>query len=515
LDEGDVVALALAERCATPAARWFPLARAPFADWDTVTGVVTLSPSFTDGGRRYALPFETRDTEGAAPTTGTLTLTIHDTIAPPAVVFEPATPIEGGVQERATWRTDAWLDAPGQAGRIREGVVTTASDVTPDSAPVFELVLHGFNGDPRVSAAPGRVRVAPYDPDNTYWWGYRDGDDTPDYTLRQALHLLDAAIARYPNADPAKVFVHGSSMGGTGALVLGLTHPSRFAWVSSFIGQTIPRNHRPSRAAQLEGVWGPSDAPSAAMGTPRSVWDTMDATRLLAEHPSAREIPMFVKHSKDDRIIHFGAALQPSPLTGLAFYDALERFAVGYLAIWDEGGHGSPDPALGEAWWHDGDHPMFAADARYRADEAFLAFTEASHNDAPGTMQGNGRVEWSDNAGFAADSRVAGDTGWDGDPAGARNRGFEWNAAEAIDRIDRFALPVRLRSDAAATARVRMTPRRLQRFRIAPHEAVAWSFGTQRGIAVANADGELTLPALEVDATWRTLELTRTWRIAP
>jgi hypothetical protein len=60
-----------------------------------------------------------------------------------------------------------------------------------------------------------------------------------------------------------------------------------------------------------------------------------------------------------------------------------------------------------------------------------------------------------------------------------------------------------------------MTPRRLQRFRIAPHEAVAWSFGTQRGIAVANADGELTLPALEVDATWRTLELTRTWRIAP
>ena len=515
IDEEQPAAISLTAACGIDAARWFPLDSAPFARWDTVNGVVALQPAFTDGGRTYEMAFEARGPLGARAATGLLTITVRDTIAPPAVQFEPAVPVEGGVQERATFVSDAWLDGTEHIGRTHVGFVTIAEDVPPDGAPVFELVLHGFNGDARVAAAPGRVRVALYDPDNTYWWGYANGNETPDYTLRQALHLLDAAMARYPNADPARVFVHGSSMGGTGALVLGLTRPTRFAWVSSFIGQTIPRNHRPSRRQQLASVWGPLPEGVPVDGVPTSVWDTMDATWLLAASPGSRELPMFLKHSKDDPIIHFGAALQPSPLTGLSFYDALERFAVGYVAVWDEGGHGLADPTLGDGWWSRDEHPMHAPDTRFRADEAFIAFAAASHNDDPGTMRGNGRVPWSDNAGFAGDARTPGDSGWDGDPAGMRNRGLAWDASALVDTIDRFELPVRVRLDSGAPVTVRMTPRRLQRFLLAPGESVQWQFGDQSGIALANDAGELTLPPLVVGPEWTPLVLARMWRGAP
>ena len=61
-----------------------------------------------------------------------------------------------------------------------------------------------------------------------------------------------------------------------------------------------------------------------------------------------------------------------------------------------------------------------------------------------------------------------------------------------------------------ATADVSL--RRLQQFRIRPNESIRWSFGTQSGIAEADAHGLLTLPRLEITASPTLLKLSGTGR---
>ena len=112
-------------------------------------------------------------------------------------------------------------------------------------------------------------------------------------------------------------------MGGTGAATVGLFYPRHFAWISAHIGQTIARNHRPRRLDQLQGWYGPVGPIGEA--SEGALWDALDLTRVLRDDPAARESFLFLRHGKDDTIIHFGAVVQPSPLTGLSFYDALSR----------------------------------------------------------------------------------------------------------------------------------------------------------------------------------------------
>jgi S-formylglutathione hydrolase FrmB len=62
--------------------------------------------------------------------------------------------------------------------------------------------------------------------------------------------------ATYPAADPERTYLDGVSMGGAGAMTLGLLHARHFCHVRASFGQAIPRNHRPARLAQLAGLWG-------------------------------------------------------------------------------------------------------------------------------------------------------------------------------------------------------------------------------------------------------------------
>jgi hypothetical protein len=102
------------------------------------------------------------------------------------------------------------------------------------------------------------------------------------------LRLLEWVLSTYPSADPERVYLEGISMGGAGAMTLGLLHARHFCHVQAFYGQAIPRNHRPSRLAQLSGLWG---APAAGLddGEGLAAWDRMDLTRVIAELPEARD----------------------------------------------------------------------------------------------------------------------------------------------------------------------------------------------------------------------------------
>ncbi len=120
-----------------------------------------------------------------------------------------------------------------------------------------------------------------------------------------------------------------------------------------------------------------------------------------------------------------------------------------------------------------------------------------------------------------------GDTGWNGDIAGALNRFLRWDANGIVDTIDRFEVPLRVldgdgsgppepgypslgdRFDGELPVVVDVALRRIQAFRTRPGESVSWSWGEASGRASADARGQLRIPAVPLTHDWQTLTVTR------
>lgn len=515
------------------AVRLHALGLPPGATWDEPARALHFTPDFTQGGGQWTVTFLADD--GEARVEADVEITVEDTIQPPWPEIIASETSTSYVQHTLSQVTDDYLDSPGFAGRGFAAIVTVPLDPPPEGVPV-RIGLHGIGTPaPSTVGSSKEIRIAPHDPDNTYWWGYartlpddapQAGDAAPDYTARRVLHLLEWVLVHHPEADPTRVYIAGSSMGGAGAMTMGLLHARHFAYVDARLGQAIPRNHRPSRIAQLSDWWGGPD--DGAVWGDRPVWDFMDLTRALADSPTARDQFLFTRHGKDDPTIHFGAAVLPSPLTERSLYGALEEHRVGHFSVWDEGGHGPADPVLGSGWWTSTWSPILGDDeARLTIDRAFPAFTRSSLDDDPGDGQGNGKQSWSDNAGYAGSIPVPGDTGWDGDIAGAIGRSLRWDAASVIDTVDRFQVAIRVLDGAGGAAPkagypttgdrlagdlpalVDVTPRRVHAFRCRPGEKILWMFGALRGEILADETGALTIPALPLTSSWKTLTLRR------
>lgn len=495
----------------------------PGARRDPVAGALLFTPDSLQGGHSW----QVRATSPSG-LVHTVSLTVRDTVSPPPPTVAWQEQGDGFTRLHLQQHTDRWLAGP-QAGRDYEALVMAPpGEVAPRSLPV-RVVLHGFGGasDLWQEGWAGEYRVVPSDPDDTYWWGYSDGPDgpAPPYTQRRVLHLLEWVLDNYPGADPERVYLDGASMGGAGVMALGLLHARHFAWVESRIGQAIARNHRPDRIAQLSWHYGtPEQARDDGSGQ-RSVWDRLDMTLALADSAEARGQCLHLHHGKDDPLIHFGAVVHPSPLTGRSLYAALQEQRVGHLAVWDEGGHGDPDPVLGDGWWQSGWNPIFDQTSGLRRDQAFPAFFASSADEDPGVGVGDGSVPWDENSGYAGQVSVPGDTGWDGAIAGALNRGLRWDSAAVVDTPSRLALPLRaLDQDSAPPGpgypppgdalpgelpvTVGVVIRRSQAFRLAPGEAFAWTFGAQSGRGVADRDGAPVIEGLRLSGGWQTLTLT-------
>lgn len=497
----------------------------PGAVWDESERRLRFRPDFIQGGKVWDVTIVADD--GEFRSSRTFEIEAVDTIEPPAPEIDEVTDEGSYKRIKLVQETDDYLDSPGYAGRVFEAYVMVPDDATPESPMPVRVSMHGIGAVPATGGASYEFRVAPYDPHNTYWWGYSaalpdgepDGTDIPDYTQRRVMHLVAWVLENYPEADAGRVYAFGSSMGGAGAMTLGVWYARHFAYVHSLLGQAVPRNHRPSRLAQLEGLWGPSEGAG---------WDAPDVTRMLADSAEARDQFLFTRHGKDDPTIHFGAAVLPSPLTGDSLYDALQGLRVGHFAVWDEGAHGPADPELGTTWWWAEDFSLLRDDTTFlRRDLAFPAFTLASSDRDPGTGEGNGKQKWSVNAGYAGELAIPGDTGWNGEIAGALNRFLRWDATTVVDTIDRFAVPLRVidgegddppapgyptrgdRFDGELPVVVDVTPRRLQAFRTRPGEVVRWRFGAVEGEATADETGAVTVPGLELGLEWELLELER------
>ena len=497
----------------------------PGALWDEPARMLKFRPDFIQGGEAWTVTIVADD--GEFRSSRSFEIEAVDTIAPPDP--EIVKVADEGSYHRVTLAqvTDDYLDSPGNAGRSFDAYVMVPDGATADAPAPVRVSLHGIGAPPATGGASYEFRVAPYDPDNTYWWGYGsslpdvapDGEDTPDYTQRRVMHLVAWVLENYPEADPGRVYAFGASMGGAGSMTVGLWYARHFSYIHSLLGQAVPRNHRPTRVASLQKLWGPIEG---------SAWDLPDVTRMLADSAEARDQFLFVRHGKDDPTIHFGAAVLPSPLTGDRLYDALQGLRVGHVAVWDEGAHGPADPLLGSTWWWASDFSLVRdATTFLRRDLAFPAFSLSSADGDPGDGEGNGKQKWSVNAGFAGVVEVPGDTGWNGEIAGVLNRFLRWDATATVDTLDGFAVPLRVvdgdgddppapgypsfgdQFDGELPVVVDVTPRRVQAFRTRPGEVVRWRFGDAQGEAVADETGAVTIEGLEVGLEWTLLELER------
>lgn len=463
----------------------------PGARFEAARNEVVFTPDFIQGGETYDAQIAA--TDGASTSTATLRIRVRDTIRPPVPRVVSRTSNDDHDRIVLAQRTDGFLDRRDRAGRSIEARLVVPHD-TAGGRPL-RVYLHGFGGGPYRGGRGDLFALYPHDLENTYWWGYQDerGVLTP-YTVRRVLHLVAFVLEQYEGIDPRRVYLFGPSMGGAGAIAIGAAFARHFAFAEGTMGQMIPRLHRPTRLTQLGELWGP----------PSVRWDEADVPRMLVESEEAQNQFFYTRHGKDDPIIHFGAVLFASPVVHLGYYEALQKMRVGHYAVWDEGAHGPPDPALGPDWYRDDWDPATDDTTRLSSDRAFIAFTASALDDDPGTAEGDGTRAFDKDRGFGGELEVIGDQGWGGDRYGALNRGLRWDSAALVDEIDRFT--VRLRAPERTSAMV--TPRRVQRFFVRPHETIRWRFGDAHGVVVADERGVVAI-RLELTTAWTTLALTR------
>ncbi|KGL42461.1 MULTISPECIES: S-formylglutathione hydrolase [Listeria] len=98
--------------------------------------------------------------------------------------------------------------------------------------------------------------------------------------------------------------IMGHSMGGHGALVIGLRNPGRFRSISAFAPIVNP----------MEVPWG-IKAFSAYLGENQENWAESDASKLLAKH-DGKQVPILIDQGTDDGF--YDGQLQPEKLAEIA-----------------------------------------------------------------------------------------------------------------------------------------------------------------------------------------------------
>jgi S-formylglutathione hydrolase len=99
---------------------------------------------------------------------------------------------------------------------------------------------------------------------------------------------LPALIEEEFPVDPGRVGIFGHSMGGHGALVLGLRNPERYRSISAFAPIVAP----------TEVPWGHKALPRY-LGEDRDDWARYDACHLVRQHPR-RQTPILIDQGLDD-----------------------------------------------------------------------------------------------------------------------------------------------------------------------------------------------------------------------
>jgi hypothetical protein len=284
---------------------------------------------------------------------------------------------------------------------------------------------------------------------STFWFGYNMGIDifgrmTPapdgaavmDYTRRRVLWTLRWVLREMP-VDSTRVYLCGTSMGGSGAFFTALAATRDIAGVLSVLPRldyaardTIETPYGRGAYAAGDALWGrPALFPSMFSGD--RVYELLDGSHSLRTM-EASDIPHIrIVAGRRDSVVGWRQLAQV-----LRTADSL---GAGIAAFWDERGHGSTGPFV---WTPQEDAALLY---RYRTDRSWPSFSSVSTNNSPSDTASRGMMN------AAAD--------W-----------FE----PVVDLPDLWSVGLRRTTLAMGDSVIRIsgpvsvtiTPRKLQRFRI-------------------------------------------------
>ena len=291
-----------------------------------------------------------------------------------------------------------------------------------------------------------------------WWWGGTNPRDAGakksggelQPVERRVIGTVKWVMEKY-GIDPNRVYLCGNSMGGSGALGIGLRHGDLFAAVKA----NVP--------AGIEHV----------------------SDRLF--FPPA-EVPEAVQLSDPPVVVDYSAPNDDWSVGHGRFVKAMNDRKLPLYFYWGPFGHANNDARILAV--NDLVHSFDWLSVK--KNEAYAVFSNASCNDP---------LPWPDNL----SSTVAGQV----------NAFFRWkNMADTESRFEMqlhlvsendlttsFAIPT------SATADVSL--RRLQQFEVEPGQRVQWQFGKAGGEVVADDDGLITIPGLTLTDVPETLTINR------
>jgi hypothetical protein len=384
----------------------------------------------------------------------------------------------------------------------------------PLSLPV-ELQLHSWGSSPRGPTNESNprcsYRIVPYDPFNTWWFGYAmqhdfrngglptAGDTIANYTEERLLRMIYDLnrVPIGPAVDMNRLYVYGFSMGGSGTLSLSMRYPNVFAAADAnkpitnyqtsnwrFNAQEkwgTPTNNLPVSIA-APGGW--ADHLQQYNGT--GTWDWQNHLVNLGQRRGDEIVPLGYVQSISDGTIEYPSQGGPS----FAALDDSDR--VWGARVSDDGHEASPFSGLPPGLQNGGvDWPFY--DLRVVLDEAVPGLGNSSANPPfPPTevSRVNQTVLWSSSW-----------QPWDGVPIDSAEL---WQMS--LCAVDDTQRPATCGTGVAQT--VDVTPRRLQQFDVAADVVYEWQNVSvidasivQTGTISADTDGLLTLPQVTISPT--------------
>lgn len=294
-----------------------------------------------------------------------------------------------------------------------------------------------------------------------WWWGglhlkdqslmKRNAGPNPSAAEKRVIDTVKWAIARY-GIDPDRVYLCGNSMGGSGALGIGMRNGDLFAAVKA----NVP--------AGIEHV----------------------SNRMY--FPPA-EVPAGVRLPDPPVVVDYSAQNDSWSVGHDRFVAAMRQRKYALLFFWGAFGHANNH--YGIAQKNDLIHAFDWLNVR-RCD-AYPVFTNADSDDV---------IPWPNDLKNPGRGQINGFTRWRNVSDAAEKFVMELRVASAAELgTKQFKVPAAVKAD--------VTLRRVRNFRIAPGDKIQWRFGAQSGVVTADSDGLATIPGVNISSRPATLVLTR------
>lgn len=214
-----------------------------------------------------------------------------------------------------------------------ESTITNKNETSKTNPPVV-LLLHGKSGTGSsfydhtdviaFSEKYGVITIAP-SVENSYYTNMAWGERYFDYLSKEVPFMVNQTLNI--TMDKVNSYVLGYSMGGYGAMKLGLTYPERFRGMASLSGslRSVSENRelmKSSKRYDLELCYGVKNLGEDAHNDLYSLID-----RIIEE---GKEIPeLYLYCGEEDRLMDYN----------LRFKEYLEKMNIPHIFVKDEGSH--------------------------------------------------------------------------------------------------------------------------------------------------------------------------------